>query len=111
MNESNVSGKFEQVEGKIKQGLGEAFGSEKLANEGAADEVKGHAKEGWGNVKDTASDLTNSAHANAEQSAEHAKLNAEQHGESFRDKVTSVAEHAKESLNRGLNHLKGDDHA
>lgn len=102
MNESNVGGKFDQIAGKVKQGLGEAFGDEKLANEGAAEEVKGHAKEAWGNVKDAASDTHEAAKTDA-------STRTEQTGESFRDKVTSAAEHAKDLVNRGIDHLK-DEH-
>ena len=111
MNQENVSGKFDQVAGKFKQGLGEAIGNEKLANEGAAQEIKGHAKEAWGNVKDTAKDLGNSAHAKTDAHIEEAKLDAHRSGDNLRDKVTSAAEHAKDSINRGLDNLKGNDRA
>ena len=52
MNTDQVSGKFDQVKGKVKQGVGEAVGNQKLANEGVVDQVKGSAKEVYGNVKD-----------------------------------------------------------
>ena len=54
MNTEKVEGKFDQVAGKIKQGVGEAVGNQKLANAGAAEQIKGAAKETWGNAKDTA---------------------------------------------------------
>ena len=60
MNESNATGVFDQVKGKIKQAFGEATDNQSLANEGAADQVKGHAEEAWGNVKDTAHDVSHS---------------------------------------------------
>jgi uncharacterized protein YjbJ (UPF0337 family) len=109
MNESNVSGKFDQVAGKIKQGIGEAIGNEKLANEGAADQVKGHAKETWGNVKDAASDVHDDANAHANVRADEAKLEAERTGHDTRTSITSAAEHAKDSISRGLDHLTGND--
>jgi uncharacterized protein YjbJ (UPF0337 family) len=111
MNESNVSGKFDQVKGKVKEGIGEAVGNENLANEGAADQVKGHAKEAWGNVKDAASDLHDSAGTDSHARAEEAKLNAERKGSDVRDSITSAAEHTKDSINRGIDHLKGNDRA
>jgi uncharacterized protein YjbJ (UPF0337 family) len=111
MNEDNASGKFDQIAGKIKQGVGEAVGNEKLANEGAADQVKGHAKEAWGNVKDTASDLHDSTRSDAHVRAEETKVHAEQTGHDVRDSITSAAEHAKDSISRGLDHLTGKDHA
>ncbi|MGI8771638.1 MAG: CsbD family protein [Acidobacteriaceae bacterium] len=52
MDKDQVSGKFDQAVGKVKEKAGEVFGNEKLANSGVADQVKGSAKETWGNVKD-----------------------------------------------------------
>ncbi|WP_263384073.1 CsbD family protein [Granulicella arctica] len=109
MNQDNAGGKFDQIAGKIKQGVGEAVGNEKLANEGAAEQVKGHAKEAWGNVKDAASDTHDSTSADAHVRAEEAKLHAEQAGHDTRNSITSAAEHLKDSINRGIDHLKGDD--
>ncbi len=54
MDKDRVSGKFDQAVGKVKQTVGEAVGNSKLANEGVADQVKGSAKDTWGNVKDAA---------------------------------------------------------
>ncbi|MHB8388965.1 MAG: CsbD family protein, partial [Acidobacteriaceae bacterium] len=54
MNKDQVEGKTDQVAGKIKQKVGEAVGNDNLANRGVADQVKGAAKETWGNVKDAA---------------------------------------------------------
>jgi uncharacterized protein YjbJ (UPF0337 family) len=54
MNKDQVTGKVEQVAGRVKQGVGETLGNQKLANQGVADQVKGAAKETWGNVKDAA---------------------------------------------------------
>ncbi len=45
---------MEQVAGRVKQGVGETLGNQKLANQGVADQVKGAAKETWGNAKDAA---------------------------------------------------------
>ncbi len=36
MNTEKIQGKYDQVAGKIKQGVGEAIGNQKLANSGAA---------------------------------------------------------------------------
>lgn len=54
MDKDRVSGKFDQTVGKAKEKLGNALGRDKLANEGVADQVKGAAKETWGNMKDAA---------------------------------------------------------
>lgn len=58
MNKDEISGKVDQAVGKLKQGVGEAVGNDDLANRGVADQVKGAAKETWGNVKDAANEHT-----------------------------------------------------
>ena len=103
MNDSKAEGTFDQVKGKIKQGIGETFNDQSLANEGAADQVKGHAKETWGSVKDTAHDLTHSNSATAERTD--AKLEAEHDAHATRNSVTGAFEHAKDSIQHGLDHL------
>ncbi len=100
MNNSSVSGSLDEAKGKVKQALGETFNDQSLANEGAADQVKGHAKQAWGSVKDTASDLKNSNTATEE------RAHAENTGHSLRDTITNAAADAKESIQRGLNHLE-----
>jgi uncharacterized protein YjbJ (UPF0337 family) len=54
MDMDRISGKFDQAVGKVKQTVGDAVGNSRLANEGVADQVKGLAKDTWGNVKDAA---------------------------------------------------------
>jgi uncharacterized protein YjbJ (UPF0337 family) len=74
MDKDQVSGKFDQGVGKAKEKLGEAVGNQKLANQGVADQVKGAAKETWGNAKDAArtthdrhaADTEDTANANRE---------------------------------------------
>jgi len=101
MNTTHAEGLIDQAKGKVKQVVGETFNNEKLANEGAADQVKGHAKEAWGNVKDAASDISSRKSADAE-------VHAESAGHDLREKITHAAEHAKESINRGIEHLKSE---
>jgi uncharacterized protein YjbJ (UPF0337 family) len=99
MNESKASGVLDQAKGKIKQAVGETFNNQSLANEGPADQVKGHAKEAWGNVKDTAHNLGHSHTATDE------KLRAEEDAHEARNSVAAGAAHVKESIQRGLDHL------
>jgi uncharacterized protein YjbJ (UPF0337 family) len=74
MDKDQVAGKFDQGVGKAKEKLGEAVGNQKLANQGVADQVKGAAKETWGNAKDAArtthdrhtADTEDAANANRE---------------------------------------------
>ena len=99
MNDSKAAGDFNELKGKIKQGVGETFNDQSLANEGAADQVKGHAQQTWGSVKDTAHDLT---HSNTESDS---KLKAEHDAHETRNSVTGAFEHAKDSIQHGLDHL------
>ena len=65
MNKDTVTGKAEQVAGKVKQSFGEAVGNQKIANSGAAEQIKGAARETWGKTKDTAKDVADSQRADA----------------------------------------------
>jgi uncharacterized protein YjbJ (UPF0337 family) len=60
MNKDEISGKVDQVVGKVKQGVGEAIGNQKVANQGVIDQAKGAAKETWGNAKDAANQVRES---------------------------------------------------
>ena len=62
------------------------------------DEVKGHAKEAWGNVKDSANELNHRSAAE-----ENAPTAGDTH--SVRESITSAAENAKNSIHSGLDNL------
>ena len=100
MNDSKVEGVFDQAKGKVKQAFGEATNDQSVANSGAADQVKGNAEESWGNVKDSAYNVTHGT------GATEAKVHTEDHADSFRDKVTNAAEHMKDSIKHGLEDLE-----
>ena len=74
MNKENIEGKFDQVAGKIKQSVGEAVGNQKLANAGAAEQIKGVAKETWGKAKDTAGVVQDDKGARAEEKKQDLKV-------------------------------------
>lgn len=78
--ETSVKGKFDEVAGKIKQGVGEAVHDDRLANEGTAQQVKGHGEQAWGSVKEAAEN----AH--------------EQKAHDVRESITSTARNAKENV-------------
>ena len=101
MNTTNAEGIFDQAKGKVKQAVGETFNDQSLANEGAADQVKGNAKEAWGNVKDAANNIRREETSDA-------RSHEETTGHNLRDKITHAAESAKESITRGIDHLKHD---
>ncbi len=88
MNKDQVAGKVDQVTGKVKQGIGEAVGNDDLANRGVADQVKGAAKETWGNVKDAA----NQSH--------------EQQAHDTRENISRNVEDAKNRVNEKIDAIK-----
>jgi uncharacterized protein YjbJ (UPF0337 family) len=91
MDKDQVTGKFEQGVGKAKEKLGEAVGNQKLANQGVADQVKGAAKETWGNAKDAAR-TTQDRHAAETENAANAKR------EHFTDKVADLKKKANDKI-------------
>ena len=101
MNSTHAEGIIDLAKGKVKQALGETFNNEKLANEGAADQVKGNAKEAWGNVKDAASSI-------GKQKTTDAQAHEASIGHDLRETITHAAENAKDSISRGIEHLKHD---
>jgi uncharacterized protein YjbJ (UPF0337 family) len=91
MDKNRVAGKFDQGVGKAKEKIGEAVGNQKLANEGVADQVKGAAKETWGNAKDAARTAHDRHAAETETSA-----NAKR--EHFTDKVAELKRKANAKI-------------
>jgi uncharacterized protein YjbJ (UPF0337 family) len=103
MNKENLTGKFDQVTGKVKQKVGEAVGDQKLANSGAAQQVKGAAKEAWGNTKDTAADVSDRARAQSH-------TDSADKAHDVRESITSTAQNAKEKINAKLDDVKHNVH-
>jgi uncharacterized protein YjbJ (UPF0337 family) len=75
----------------VKQKVGETLGNQKLANQGVADQVKGAAKETWGNVKDTAGVTADRHQKEAERKADDARAGV-------RAKVDEVHDSVNERL-------------
>ena len=104
MNDSKVKGKWDEVAGKVKQGVGEAVGNDSMANRGTAQQVKGHAEQAWGEVKDAARDES------ARTSAEHDRRapQRETTAHDVRESVASTAQNVKEHIKEGIADIKGD---
>jgi uncharacterized protein YjbJ (UPF0337 family) len=100
MDKDRVSGKFEQGIGKAKEKLGEAVGNQKLANQGVADQVKGAAKETWGNAKDAAR-TTHDRHAAESEASANAN----------REHVTSKVSEMKKKANAKIDAFKERERA
>ena len=56
-NHDEVEGKYEQVKGSVKEGLGNLTGDDDMRSEGAADKLKGDVQEGWGGTKRKVGDI------------------------------------------------------
>ncbi len=106
MNTEKIQGKYDQVAGKIKQRVGEAVGNQKLANSGAAEQIKGVAKETWGNAKDTAAVVRDDNQAKVGVKREDLKYRAEDTAHNLREKVTTAAQNIKHSVNEKLDDIK-----
>ncbi len=100
MNTTKVEGEFDEAKGKVKQGLGETFNDQSLANSGAADQVKGHVKEAWGDTKDAAHDVTHGT------TADSAEVHAEHTGHNIREGITHAAESVKDSIKHGIDKIE-----
>src|ERR1700747_1438873 len=93
MDKDQVSGKLDQAVGKAEERLGEAVGNEKLANQGVAKQIKGAAKETWGNVKDAARTTPDRHVAETQASANEGR-------ERMTDKVTEVKNRANAKIDQ-----------
>ena len=101
MNEDTIAGKLKSVGGKLKQEAGEAFGNQKLANSGTADQVKGAAQEGWGDTKDAAGSVKSAASHDVE---------THQTANNVRGKIAGAAENAKNFVASAMDELRGKAH-
>jgi uncharacterized protein YjbJ (UPF0337 family) len=93
MDKDQVSGKIDQTIGKAKEKLGDAVGNQKLANQGVADQVKGAAKETWGNMKDAARTTHDRHAAETEDSA-----SKKRESESVSDNVAEMKKKANDKI-------------
>jgi uncharacterized protein YjbJ (UPF0337 family) len=114
MNESKASGYFDEAKGKLKQTVGETFNNQSLADEGAADQLKGHAKQAWGSIKDTAHDLgrhtapdsTTPYNGSDPAYSTDPAYNDRAEAHNARKGITNSAEKAKNAIQHGLEHLE-----
>ena len=106
MNKDTVAGALKNAAGHIKQATGEAIGNEKLANSGAADRVTGATQEAWGKTKDAAQAVGDHVRTNETVACDESHDTAH----NVREKIAEAAEHAKDSISRGVDKLKADLH-
>jgi uncharacterized protein YjbJ (UPF0337 family) len=63
MNQDTVKGTLQKIGGRIEESAGVLVNDPALKNAGREDQLKGKAREAWGNVKDAANDLVDRARA------------------------------------------------
>jgi len=51
MEKEQVTGKVDELKGKVKQGIGKATNNPNLQGEGVVDEAKGKVKQTYGDIK------------------------------------------------------------
>jgi uncharacterized protein YjbJ (UPF0337 family) len=96
--EHTLKGKFNEVAGKVKQSIGEATNNDKLANEGTAQQVKGHAEQAWASVKTAASETAAEARAHAEESRAVHQNEGEHKAHDIRESIASTAQNVKNKI-------------
>jgi uncharacterized protein YjbJ (UPF0337 family) len=104
MNKSTAAGKFDQIKGKMKQGLGEAMDNDRMANSGTMDQVKGNAKEAWGSTKDAARSGSRDSQETASVSPADERMRDDKHN--LRNSVTSAAKGAKDAVTDRVDDFK-----
>jgi uncharacterized protein YjbJ (UPF0337 family) len=105
MDTDQIKGKLQSAFGKVEETVGEAIGSQDLANAGAEDRLKGSAKETWGNAKETVREVRDTAHTDAAVHQERATTE----GESLRSRIVNGAENLKDSINAKMDNLKEEE--
>jgi uncharacterized protein YjbJ (UPF0337 family) len=96
LDKNRVTGKVDQAVGKAKQKIGDAVGNDRLANEGVADQVKGAAKETWGNTKDAARSAADRHADNAHDAAAADREAASEHITHTKNKINAKIDDFKD---------------
>ena len=95
ISDSTIKGKFDELAGKTKEAFGEATGDQSAANKGTAQEVKGHAEQSWGSVKEAVQDT-----------GERNRPAAQNDAHNLRQDISSAAENVKEHIEHAADSFK-----
>src|SRR5262245_37615002 len=110
MNKEILTGKLDQAAGAVKQKAGEMLGNQKLANSGAAEQIKGAAKETWGRTKEAASERMEAQTSSSQAGKESMERRAEETLKTARDKIVQTAENAKEGITEKIDSFRDQTH-
>ena len=106
MNKEIAEGKFDQASGAVKQKVGETFGNQKLANAGAAEQIKGAAKETWGKAKDVAADQRDDAAVRVGTQKETLAQRTEDAAHNLREDLVEGAKNTKNRISEKLEEFR-----
>ena len=106
MNKETIEGKFDQASGAVKQKVGETFGNQKLANTGAAEQIKGAAKETWGKAKDVAADRRDDVAVRTDAQKETLTQRTENAAHNLREDLVEGTQNAKNRINEKLEDIR-----
>lgn len=106
--ENKISGKMDEVAGKIKQTIGEATHNDKVANKGAAQQVKGQAEQAWGSVKAAASDATAESGRSADSIRARHENETEHKAHDVRESITSTAQNVKDKIQESIANYRAE---
>ena len=56
MTNERIEGTFKDTKGRVKEGVGDATGNERMEREGQADQVEGKVQKGLADIQDTLQD-------------------------------------------------------
>ncbi len=82
MNDDKIKGAFQKIAGHIEEAAGALVGDQNLKDAGKEDQLKGSAREAWGNVKDAGNNLIDQARAakfDAERKTDHVNTFEREH--------------------------------
>jgi uncharacterized protein YjbJ (UPF0337 family) len=99
---NKIKGKFDEVAGKVKQSIGEATHNDKIANEGAAQQVKGQAEQVWGSVKAAASNTAADVRGRAKEASVSHGTGVGHKAHDIREKITSTAQNVKNHIQKSV---------
>jgi uncharacterized protein YjbJ (UPF0337 family) len=100
--EHQVHGKLDEITGKLKQTFGEATGNDKLANEGTAQQVKGHVEQAYGSVKGAAEEKVADLKARHEAEQTHTHVEHESRAHDIREKIISTAQNVRDHIQQDV---------
>lgn len=106
MNKHTVSGKIDQTAGRIKEKVGDVIGNQKLANAGIAEQIKGIAKQTYGNVQDTAKATARHAQVHLQSHKDDLRRYSNEKSKELREGIRETAESLQKKVNNTLDNFQ-----